>query len=61
MVGADDGRLHIVRLSNGKGLWRYTLGQPITGSPAVAGGLIVIGCTDGTVYAFAAKPAAKEK
>jgi hypothetical protein len=29
----------------------------VTSSPAVAGGLVVVGCDDGCVYAFGPRPA----
>jgi outer membrane protein assembly factor BamB len=55
VVGSDDGRLYLLRLSDGKELWSYEIGQPIDGSPAVADGKIVIGSDDGSVYCFGAK------
>ena len=55
LVGSDDGRLYLVRLSDGKELWSYEIGQAIDSSPAVADGKIVIGSNDGSVYCFGAK------
>jgi len=55
VVGSEDGRLYIIRLSDGTGAWSYEIGQPITSSPAVARGMVVVGCDDGYVYAFGAK------
>jgi len=54
VVGCEDGRLYVIRLSNGTKVWSYETGQPITSSPAVARGMIVVGCDDGYVYAFGA-------
>jgi outer membrane protein assembly factor BamB len=39
-------------MENGKELWSYEVGKPLTASPAVANGMIIIGSEDGAVYAF---------
>jgi outer membrane protein assembly factor BamB len=57
-VGSDDGRLYLLALADGKALWSYEMGKPITSSPAVAGGIVVVGCDDGYVYAFGPKAVA---
>ncbi|PJB70089.1 MAG: Pyrrolo-quinoline quinone, partial [Armatimonadetes bacterium CG_4_9_14_3_um_filter_58_7] len=49
-----DGRLYILRLTDGRQLWSYEIGKPITGSPAVANGRVTVGAGDGVVYAFGA-------
>jgi outer membrane protein assembly factor BamB len=41
-------------LKDGKLIWSYEIGSGIIGSPAVAGGFVIIGAEDGTVYAFGA-------
>jgi outer membrane protein assembly factor BamB len=41
-------------MENGKELWSYEIGKPLTASPAVANGMIIIGSEDGSVYAFGA-------
>jgi outer membrane protein assembly factor BamB len=41
-----------LKLSDGTKIWSYETGQPITSSPAVVGGKVVVGCDDGYVYAF---------
>jgi len=55
VVGSDDGRLYMVKLADGKEIWNYEIGQPLTSSPAVIDGIVVIGSQDGNVYAFGAK------
>ena len=52
LFGSDDGRLYCLAAETGEKLWSYFIGQRIVASPAVANGRIVIGCEDGTVYAF---------
>ena len=45
----------MVKLADGKEIWNYEIGQPLTSSPAVIDGTVVIGSQDGNVYAFGAK------
>ena len=45
----------MLNLANGKKVWSFEIGEPIVSSPAVAQGMIVIGCDDGSVYAFGEK------
>jgi len=52
VVGSEDGRLYMVSLFDGTEVWSYEIGQPITSSPAIADGMIIIGCDNGYVYAF---------
>ncbi len=54
VIASVDGRLYLLRLADGKRVWSYDVGQPLQSSPAVAGGMIVVGCNDGAVYAFGA-------
>jgi outer membrane protein assembly factor BamB len=42
----------MLRLSDGSKVWSYEIGQAVTSSPAVVGGMIVIGSDDGFLYAF---------
>jgi len=56
VVGSDDGRVYMVSLNDGKELWSYDIGQAVDSSPAIAEGKLVIGCDDGSVYAFGAAP-----
>jgi outer membrane protein assembly factor BamB len=53
VIGSDDGRLYLVNMADGNEIWSTDIGEGLTGSPAVANGMIVIGCEDGCVYAFA--------
>lgn len=55
VVGSDDGRLYLLDLATGESLWTYRLGEPVTAAPAVAGGMILVGCDDGYLYAFGAE------
>jgi len=50
VVGSFDGRLYGVSLAEGAERWAYDLGSPVTASPAVSDGWIVIGTEDGTVH-----------
>jgi len=45
----------MIRLSDGGKVWSYEIGQAISSSPAVANGMVIIGCDDGYVYAFGTK------
>jgi len=44
-----------VSVRDGKQIWFYDTHDAITSSAAVAGGMIVIGCDDGYLYAFKQK------
>ena len=37
---------------DGAQLWNYELGGPCHAPPTAAGGLLVVGCDDGKLYAF---------
>ena len=54
IVGSDDGRLYVVRLTDGTELWSYQIGEAIVSCPAVVDGTIFVGATDGRLYAFSA-------
>jgi outer membrane protein assembly factor BamB len=54
VFGSVDGTLSVVRLADGGSVWTYDIGQSLFSSPAVADGLILIGCNDGRLYAFGA-------
>jgi outer membrane protein assembly factor BamB len=55
VVGSEDGRLYMLRLSDGRAVWSYEIGRPITSSPAVAGDMVFVGSDDGYLYAFGPK------
>jgi outer membrane protein assembly factor BamB len=43
------------RVSDGKPLWSFALGGTCHAAPVAAAGLLVVGCDDGSVYAFRGK------
>jgi outer membrane protein assembly factor BamB len=45
----------MIRLSDGSKVWSYEIGQPVTSSPAIAKGMVIVGSNDGYLYAFTAK------
>lgn len=51
---AADGTLYLLRLADGTKLWSKAVGDEIS-SPALIGGMVVVGSDDGTVSAFGAK------
>ncbi|MCX6813673.1 MAG: PQQ-binding-like beta-propeller repeat protein, partial [Candidatus Azambacteria bacterium] len=52
-VGCHYGFIHAVDLKTGKKRWRFLTGWDIDESiPAVSGGLVFIGGTDGRAYAL---------
>ncbi len=55
-VGASDGQLHAIRLSDGSEIGSFDLGVPIASSPVVQDGTIYIGAYDGNLYAFTEGP-----
>ena len=52
LFGSEDGRLYRLKLEDGEEIQSIDLGQPLTGSPAVVEGWVVIGDEDGHVYGF---------
>jgi outer membrane protein assembly factor BamB len=54
-VGSMDGKLYVLDLATGRQLQKVELGSPVVGSPAVAGGRLLIGTTKGTLYCLGAK------
>jgi outer membrane protein assembly factor BamB len=53
-IGSNDGRFYVLDLATGKPVWQYESGSPMTASPAVASGVVVIGTNDGTIICFGA-------
>jgi len=54
-VGGLDKQLHAFSRRNGEPLWSYSTQGPISASPAIAHGLLVIGSQDGIIYGFSDK------
>ena len=53
-VGGYDGILYALNLANGNDIWdaRVGDGSPIIGGVAAGGGLVFVGSSDGTLYAY---------
>ena len=47
-----DGHVWVLRRSDGKLLWHYTVGSPVESSPVVIGGVDVFGAWNGTITAL---------
>ncbi len=52
IVHGMDGHVWVLRRSDGKLLWRYTVGSPVESSPVVADGIDVFGAWNGTITAL---------
>ena len=46
-VGSNDGRVYGLDLASGKKVWEYEAASPVTSSPAVAKGKVVVATADG--------------
>jgi len=42
----------VLDLATGRKIWAFEAGAPLTASPAIAAGRVVIGSQDGRVYCF---------
>jgi outer membrane protein assembly factor BamB len=51
-VGSGDGRFYVFDLATGAKVWEYDMGGPLSASPALANGRIVIGSQDGRLVCF---------
>jgi outer membrane protein assembly factor BamB len=47
-----DGRVYGLDLASGKKVWEYEAASPVTSSPAVAKGKVVVATADGQVICF---------
>tara|TARA_B100000963_G_C22218143_1_gene490390 strand:- start:336 stop:500 length:165 start_codon:yes stop_codon:yes gene_type:complete len=47
-----DGKLYILTLKDGKEVTSYEVGEPISSTPAVLDGRILVSCEDGNIYSF---------
>ncbi|MYK90501.1 MAG: PQQ-binding-like beta-propeller repeat protein, partial [Acidobacteria bacterium] len=50
--GSGDGRFYILDLESGEKHWEFDTGAPLSASPAIADGKVVIGSQDGVLYCF---------
>ena len=46
------GDLMLLDLATGEPVWQFETGGSLTASPSAAGGLLIIGTTTGTLFAF---------
>jgi outer membrane protein assembly factor BamB len=51
-VGSGDGRFYVLDLASGARLWEHDMAGPVSASPAIASGRIVIGSQDGRLVCF---------
>lgn len=54
VVSIDTHTIHAVSADRGEELWQYTADGRVDSPPAVHGGLLLFGCTDGKVYCLRA-------
>jgi outer membrane protein assembly factor BamB len=47
-----DGRVYILDISTGVEIFSFDLGSPISGTPAVIDGLVVVAADNGDIYGF---------
>jgi outer membrane protein assembly factor BamB len=52
IVHGMDGYVWVLRRSDGKLLWRYTVGSPVESSPVIVAGADIFGAWDGTITAL---------
>jgi outer membrane protein assembly factor BamB len=52
VVHGMDGHIWVLRRSDGRLLWRYSVGSPVESSPVVVGGVDVFGAWNGTITAL---------
>jgi outer membrane protein assembly factor BamB len=49
-VGSSDGKLYGLDVATGKSVFEFEAGGPLTASPAIASGRLVIGSQDGKLF-----------
>ena len=55
-VGSNDGRVYGLDLASGKKVWEYEAASPVTSSPAVAKGKVVVATADVQVHLLRITP-----
>ena len=55
LVANMRGDLFILDVINGKKLWGYEIGTPVSATPAVLKDRFIVAATDGTIYCFGTK------
>jgi outer membrane protein assembly factor BamB len=60
-VASQDGRLTLLDLDSGEPRWSFDAGSAIAGTPAVAGGWVLIASEDGRIWAFSGPVAEGER
>ena len=51
-VDSNDGRVYGLDLASGNNVWEYEAASPVTSSPAVVKGKVVVATADGQVICF---------
>jgi outer membrane protein assembly factor BamB len=51
-IGSNDGKFYVLNFYTGEKIWEFTAGAPISASPAIANGRVVVGSQDGRLYCF---------
>ena len=54
-IGSADHNVYALHAKTGHKPWRYTTGEEVDSSPAVANGVVYVGAADANVYAFGLK------
>ncbi len=49
-IGSNDGKLYVLDIATGKSVFEFEAGGPLSASPAVASGRLVIGSQDGKLF-----------
>ena len=49
-VGSNDGKLYVLDAASGTVVQEFEAGGPLSASPAIAGGRLVIGSVDGQLF-----------
>jgi outer membrane protein assembly factor BamB len=52
VCGSVDGNLYCLDAANGRLIWKFATGGPITGAPVICADLLFFGSTDHFLYAI---------